>query len=397
MKPTRTIYLVVRRELRDRLRNGILWGATVVLSLGVVALVVLPTLLGDDGPPSYEVALIDGETDDLGAALADVGSLLDIEVTTTVLGQDAAAVGMLNSDEVDAALLGGPELVTEDGSASPELETTVTQAVAQQALLDGLAAEGVPPTTARGLLAQGDTVPVVDPTGEPAGDNTELILAAALTLVLFLAIQLNATMVLSGTVEEKTNHVVEVLLGTLRPWHLLTGKLVALGVLALGQVAIIVTAGLSANAFVGAVDLPEIGLGTLALAVAMLVIGYAFYAALFAVSGSMASSVEEASSTQGPLLLVLMATVFLIPAVVLPNPTGATAVAMSLLPPSAPFTLPARAALDALPAWQLVTGIVITILGTIVAVRLAGRLYAATILAGGSAGWRDALSAEPVR
>jgi len=396
MKPTRTIYLVMQRELRDRLRNGILWGATAVLSLGVVALVTLPTLLGDDAP-SYEVALIDGATDDLGAALAEVGPLHDVEVTTTVVDHDGAVVRMLSSDEVDAALIGGPQLVTDDGSVSSELETTVTQAVAQQALLDGLAAEGVPPTTARGLLAQDASVPVVDPTGEPAGGDTGYILAAVLTMVLMLAIQLNAVMVLSGTAEEKSNHVVEVLLGTLRPWHLLTGKLVALGVLALGQVAIIATAGLSANALVGAVDLPEIGLGALAVAVLMLVVGYAFYAALFAVAGSMAGSVEEASSTQGPLLLVLLASVFLVGLVVLPNPTGAVAVVMSLLPPSAPFTLPARAALDALPAWQLATGIVMTVLGTVVAVRLAGRMYAATILAGGSAGWREALNAEPVR
>lgn len=397
MKPTRTIYLVVRRELRDRLRNGVLWGATVVLSLGVVALVVLPTLLGDDAPPSYEVALIEGETDHLGAALTEVGPVLDIEVTTTVVDEEDAAVGMVSSDEVDAALVGGPQLVTEDGSASPELENTVTQAVAQQAVLDGLADEGVPPTTARGILGQDTSVPVVDPTGEPAGGDTGLILAFVLIMVLMFAIQFNAVMVLSGTVEEKSNHVVEVLLGTLRPWHLLTGKLVALGVLALGQVAIIATAGLSANALVGAVDLPEIGLGAIAVAVLMLVIGYAFYAALFAVAGSKAGSVEEASSTQGPLLLALFASIVLVFLVVLPNPTGAVAVVMSLLPPSAPFTLPARAALEALPAWQLISGIVMTVLGTVVAVRLAGRMYAATILAGGSAGWREALNAEPVR
>lgn len=397
MKPTRSIYLVVRRELRDRLRNGVLWGATVVLSLGVVALVVLPTLLGDDAPPSYEVALIEGETDHLGAALTEVGPVLDIEVTTTVVDEEDAAVGMVSSDEVDAALVGGPQLVTEDGSASPELENTVTQAVAQQAVLDGLADEGVPPTTARGILGQDTSVPVVDPTGEPAGGDTGLILAFVLIMVLMFAIQFNAVMVLSGTVEEKSNHVVEVLLGTLRPWHLLTGKLVALGVLALGQVAIIATAGLSANALVGAVDLPEIGLGAIAVAVLMLVIGYAFYAALFAVAGSKAGSVEEASSTQGPLLLALFASIVLVFLVVLPNPTGAVAVVMSLLPPSAPFTLPARAALEALPAWQLISGIVMTVLGTVVAVRLAGRMYAATILAGGSAGWREALNAEPVR
>ncbi len=396
MTQTRTIALVLRRELHDRLRNGMLWGVTVVLSLGVVALVVLPPLLADDAPERYEVALVDGRTDAFGAALTQHGPLLDIEVATTVVDQESAAVGMLTADEVDAALVGGPRLVTEDGSASTELETTVTQTVAQQRLLDALSAQGIPPTTARSLLAQEISVPVVDPAGESADGDAALILALVVTLVVMLMIQLNAAMVLSGTVEEKSNHVVEVLLGTLRPWHLLTGKLVALGVLALGQVAIIATAGLSANALVGGADLPEFGLGAVAVGVLMLVIGYAFYAALFAVAGSRAGSVEEASSTQGPFLLAIFASIILVFLVVLPNPTGTVAVVLSLLPPSAPFTLPARVALEALPVWQLVAGVAMTVLGTVLAVRLAGRMYAATILAGGSVGWRESLRAEAV-
>lgn len=61
-----------------------------------------------------------------------------------------------------------------------------------------------------------------------------------------------------------------------------------------------------------------------------------------------------------------------------------------------PFVVPAPIALDAISGTQVAIGIAVTFLGALVTIRLAGRIYAASLLAGGKLTWRGALKAEPV-
>ena len=57
-----------------------------------------------------------------------------------------------------------------------------------------------------------------------------------------------------GIVEEKSSRVVEVLLSTIRPTHLLAGKIIGLGILGLGQLIVLAVAGLGIAAAAGALD-----------------------------------------------------------------------------------------------------------------------------------------------
>jgi ABC-2 type transport system permease protein len=185
--------------------------------------------------------------------------------------------------------------------------------------------------------------------------------------------------VASGIVEEKSTRVVEVVLSAIRPGQLLTGKVIGLGLLGLGQLALIGGAGLLAAALLGRVDVPDTTWALLATVILCFLLGYAFYACAFAVAGAIVSRHQDIQSTTAPMTLALVAAYFVsIPAA--RDPDGTLARVATFLPPFAPIVVPARAARDALPAWELALSVLLMVAGTAVVLVAAVRIYRRTIL-----------------
>jgi len=128
----------------------------------------------------------------------------------------------------------------------------------------------------------------------------------------------------------------------------------------------------------------------------MFVLGFAFYASLYAVAGSLASSLEDAQSSAGPLGFLTVGAYMGTLLGVVPNPESVFARVLSLFPPTAPFAVPARVAISSIEPWEVVLSAVLVAVTAVLTVRLAGRLYSAAILAGGKLTWREVLRAEPV-
>ncbi|MGI8872774.1 MAG: ABC transporter permease [Egibacteraceae bacterium] len=112
--------------------------------------------------------------------------------------------------------------------------------------------------------------------------------------------------------------------------------------------------------------------------------------------GSLAATTEDAQGRAAPLNFLLIGTYFVVAFVVLPDPAGVWAQVLTYLPPTAPFTVPARVAFDTIPLWQVVASCTVTLVGMVATVALAGRLYSASLLAGGTLTWREAWQGEPV-
>ena len=163
------------------------------------------------------------------------------------------------------------------------------------------------------------------------------------------------------------------------------------------QLTLIVLAALATNRLVGAFPLPEATGAVLAVSTVMLLAGFMFYAALFTVAGTLASSMEDAQSTAGPLYFAMWGAYAAVFLTVLPNPSGMIAQILTFLPPTAPFIVPARVALGEIAAWQVPASIAVTIIGALFTLRIAGRIYAASLLAGGRLTWKAAWKAEPIR
>ncbi|WP_245617716.1 ABC transporter permease [Nitriliruptor alkaliphilus] len=392
----RTVGLVSRREIRERGgTRGYLIGTAVTLLL-MVAAVVVPTLLIGDGVDERALGVVGNAPADLDAQLATMLSE-DVEVTVTELADRDAAVDALEEGEVDAALVEQRELLA-DGRPDERLRAALDAALQLEAVSAGLEDAGISAEQAAAALTPPPPLETVD-IGDPDGDRGEggFLVGIGMTILLFLGIQLNGATVLSGALEEKSSRVVEVLVSVARPWQLLAGKLLGMSALALGQIALLVAGGLGANAVVGAFELPPATGLLIATSLVMLVAGFLFYASLYAVAGSLASSLEDAQSSAGPLGFLMTGAYVAVFLVAVPDPGSVWSQILTFVPPTAPFVVPARLGLGELPAWQAVVSVIVTVLASFVTVRLAGRLYASSLLAGGKVTWRSAWRGEPIR
>jgi len=393
---TREIRLVARRELWDRLRSNTFISVTALLVVVVAGGIIVPTFLGSDGPTRHDLALVTGETDELEIALETNAAANDIDLRFHAAADRAQAIEVVEDGDADAALVAGPELLSPNAGIAPSLKVSVDAAVAETAFREGFTEAGIDTAEVMAILESPQPVPVSDTGGGDGLTGSDIWLALGLTALLAMAVQFNGTILLNSAVEEKGSRVVEVLLGSLRPWQLLSGKLAATAALACLQMALLVAVALAANAAVGAFEFPSATPLLVAVSLVMVVVGFLFYGAVYLVAGSMASSTEEAQTALAPLLILLMGSYFAVLFLVLPAPSGTAALVLSLLPPSAPFTIPPLLALGTLPAWQLIAGLASTGVAAVLAVGLAGRLYSAAVLAGGSLSWREVWQAEPV-
>jgi ABC-2 type transport system permease protein len=198
-------------------------------------------------------------------------------------------------------------------------------------------------------------------------------------VLLFMAIAFYCGFVLVGVVEEKSSRVVEVLLSRLRPTELLAGKILGIGLVGLAQFALVVAAGLVALSFSEDTPAPATTPGTMAWIVGWFVLGYAFYAVLYATAGSMVSRQEETQSISLPMTAALFVA-YILAFVATETPDGAAAVAGSLFPPTAPMVMIVRIAHGGLPWWQLALSIALMIGSIYGLVGLAGRIYAGSVL-----------------
>ena len=394
MSPAQMVRLVATREVVDRLHNKMYVLGTLGLAVAVVGVIVLPGVFDDGEPDRIDLGVVGEVPASFGELLAAGGDDQRIEVVE--LDDREAAAEAVSGGEVDAALLDSRALMAE-GVPDMGVRTAVEGALQRARTAEQLERTGLSGEEVAAVMAPQPPLVGVDTSGEEADLSDAWMVAFAATILLFVAVTINASSLLTGAVEEKSSGVIEVLLGSVRPWHLLAGKIIALTGLALGQLGLVVGAALVANAATGAFELPAATTATVVTGLVMLLIGFVFYAALYTVAGSLASTTEDAQGSAGPLGFIVMGAYFVVIFAVMPNPRGVWAQVLSYLPPTAPLTVPARVAFDAMPLWQVAVSVGVTLLGVTVTVWLAARLYAASLLAGGKLTWRAAWRAEPIR
>jgi ABC-2 type transport system permease protein len=221
---------------------------------------------------------------------------------------------------------------------------------------------------------------------EPVDERRRENAAVAFVGVLALYGQLFAYgyWVAAGVVEEKSSRVIEVLLATIRPKDLLAGKVIGLGLLGLGQLLLVAVLGLAAAAVTGALEIDGDLLGAVALSLVWFLLGYAFYAAAFAVAGALVPRQEELQTSTTPLTMVILVSLFA-GFIVTGDPDGTLAHVCAFIPTTAPITMPSRIVLGAAPAWEIAASVAVMVGATLALIPLAARIYAAVVLRTGSA------------
>ena len=370
------ITLVARREILERLRSKVFLAATVVMLVLVGGTTALQGALSKT--PTYRVAVTAPAPPGLAAALQRAAKPFDdAQVQLRLVASPAAGRQALDAEEVDALLL-----LSQDRLLFRENVDAKAAAIAD--------------TAVRALRNELPPAPeLTASTLHPPADETtdaETLVAYVGSLLLLLSLTIYGQWVVTGVVEEKNNRVVELILATVRPRHLLAGKVIGIGLLGFAQLALI--AGLVAALLVGgAFDAPaELG-GDVALVIPWFALGFALYAVAYAAAGALASAQQNADTVAQPVTYTLIAVYFAGYVALSANMDGALASLLTVFPLSAPLVLPARSALVGVPLWQHALAVVL-VLGSIYAlVHFAGRVYAHGLLHGGPglgvrAAWR---------
>lgn len=366
-------WLVARREIVERGRERSFLISTLVSIVVLVAIVVVPSVLGLGGPSKQTLAVTPDVPSSLVQQLETRAEGFDVELTVDRAASVAEARAAVSDGDADAALTDRGRTLSAEQDPDDELALLVQTVSRDVGTASALRERGADDETVRRLL---DPAPVQTTQLDPGGD-AEAAAGVAFVVVLLLYFQLigYGNWVASGVVEEKSSRVVELLLATLKPWQLLAGKILGIGALGLVQLLGMAALGVGAAAASGAVDLPD-STGTAVLAVLpWFVLGYALYATLFALLAATVARQEDLQSATTPLNMLLMAAFFASFAAQ-SDPEGGVARVASLLPPSAPLVMPSRIVQDAAAGWEIALSAGLTVAAIAVVIPLAGRIYA---------------------
>lgn len=196
-------------------------------------------------------------------------------------------------------------------------------------------------------------------------------------VVFTLATQITSGFLMSGLVEEKSNRIMEVLVTSISPMQMLSGKILGLG--ALGLTQLVVWVGGAGVVFVLGRNLPVLEnavfpFDLLLVAVVYFILGYFLTAAIMAGIGAVVGSEQESRQYAGIISLVQFVPYFFL-VQFLTNPDGFAPVFLSIFPFTSPMGMILRFGLTTVPMWQLALSVGLLLLTTLGTAWLAARFF----------------------
>jgi ABC-2 type transport system permease protein len=374
----RSILLVARREILERLRSRVFPATTILLMILVAGgvLVVSQLNVGTPEEPAAVAVGFSGGSRALEPSFKSVAKALGEPVTVTNVADAGTGRAQVQAGTLAMAVSGTATAPAALVSESlPGMVEIALDAATQEARL---AAAGLPPAAITSVMS-GVPFETVQPESSSAGSAQNALAGLAVAILLFISIAVYGNLVAQGVVEEKSSRTIEVLLATVRPTDLLAGKISGIGFVGLLQLGLVGAAALLAASLTKAVSIPALGVVEVASYLAWFLLGFALYASAYAAVAALVSRPEEVQSATTPVTVVL-AVSYVLMFFALPDPTGPLSTVLSLLPPSAPIFMPMRIAAGAAVPWQVGLAMALTVAAIIGVVWLAGRIYANSAL-----------------
>lgn len=380
VSPASTVWLIARREIDARLRTRSFAISTAVAAVFLIGLVLMESTLFAT-PERSRIGLA-GQAAGIAAPLVAQAGARGVDVETATVAEVAAGEAMVAAGDLDVLVSGAPAAlrVVVREALDDDLRKVLNDLVQEQVLRAELAAvEDLDPDRVLSTVADA-TIDVHTLSSPDPARGQRMAVALIVVALLYMALLFYGTMVAQGVVEEKSSRVVELLLATVRPWQLLVGKVVGLGLVGLAQFAAIGAIGLVLALATDVLTIPAAGIGTLVWGLVWYLLGFLFYATVFAAAGSLVSRQEETQAVLLPITMVLVVAFVLGFGLLTRSPTGSLTTVLSLLPPLAPIMMPGRIALSVAPLWQVGLAVVLTVLSIACLAWLGARIYSRTAL-----------------
>lgn len=388
MSPWTQVWLLAKREFVERGRTKLFIVAMVIIVIAIVAIGPIANVVMEDEPEPTTVGLLGTEPPGIEDELIAQGELFGIEIVVVRYPPGAAYEVDLEEGLTAAVLIDGAEVKFydhPDDSLAALIHRSVDVTVKGSALEHLGLSEGEIAAFQAPVPITVSTVEATDDLRDDPQKQAALFSAFIGALALFIAIVMFAQFVAMGTVEEKQNQVVEVVLSKVRSWQLLVGKVVGIGLLGLVQLSAFVGAALVSVQFVDipGLDLAAIGLPIIASVFFWFILGYTFYAFLYAAIGS---TISRAEDLQGVLWLptVLIMPGYFLSIMALEDPDRIAAKIASMTPMWAPFVMPVRIGGGVAAPWEIAVAVVGTVLGAVALVWIGSRVYRGSLLRTGS-------------
>jgi ABC-2 type transport system permease protein len=403
------VWVVMRREFVERVRNKWFVISTVVGPLVMAVFIFLPFILAESDGGHRSVVVVDLTSDEFGLRVTNVfsmaGSMSVSRLTVqpdrlTAVGDSLA--GLVGMKDLDGFLI-VTDTTVEAGQAeyrgsnvSSLTDMRVLERLLREVVLvERLKRVGVDPAA----VARAQTPVLLRTVGIRGGRVTEdsgastFLLGYIMWFILYMAILLYGLQVMGSVVEEKNSRVIEVLVSSLRPFQLLAGKVGGVGGVGLFQLLIwggaarlLLTQRTRLAEVVGlqmgtgqSITLPSIPIDLISVCLLYFLLGYFLYAAMFAAVGAMSSTEAEARQAQTPVVMLLAIPAIMLIAV-LDNPDGSLAVVLSLVPFSSPIAMPVRWAATEVPLIELGLSVALVGFMLVATTWLAARIYRVGIL-----------------
>ena len=384
------IYLIARREFLVRIRSRFFQVGTLILVVLLAGYIVLQGTVLKKAFSTTRMGFV-GSTQALAAPLRTSVEATGQRLTVVDLASEQDGEAQIRSDRLDAVVGGSPAdpTVTVRDSLDPTVEAVfnalLRQAALNQALVDG----GLDPRSiGQRVAAAGVHVDALDPGASER--NGRIVESVFVAILLYTSLLMYGQFVAQGVIEEKANRIVEILLSAVPARSLLFGKVAGIGLVGLLQLTIIGLASLVVVSATQTLSIPPLSPAIVVWSLAWFLLGFAFYALLFAAAASLVSRQEDVASATGPITVLVVGT-YLAFYWVIAHPDNGLAVLLSVLPGFAPIIMPSRIATGDAQLWQELLAVLLSGAAIFLLNSAAARIYTYSVVRlGGRVSLREA-------
>jgi ABC-2 type transport system permease protein len=394
------ISLIIRREFMERVARKSFIITTIMMPLLMVALMMLPTMVMLlTGPENKSIAVVDN-TGVIASELKNEGDLKFLTIKESVdsakNNEDYDAVLVLNADVVQH-----PQnvLIFSHGSLSVQTESEIRNQL--ENIIEDRRIEQYEISDLKKIM---EDVKVevnvqtfdLDSTDQKSTSSmVSYMLGLFMMFMLYMFIMLYGQMVMTSIIEEKGNRVLEIVVSSVKPTHLMLGKILGIGSVAVTQVAIwavlifafmklglpTLTGGVAADAdadvdllaMINMVSDTEYIMSLFAYLVLFLIGGYLFYSSIYAAIGSAVDNIQDASQLQTLAVAPIMIGMILSMSVVA-DPNSSLATWFSIIPFTSPLVMMSRLPFG-VSVFEIVTSLVVLYASTLLMVWFSAKIY----------------------
>jgi ABC-2 type transport system permease protein len=414
------ILLVIQREYLTRIQKKSFWIASLLGPIFITAIYAVPIWLAMQDKEVKRIEILDE------SGLFQAKDLVDKEVDFKLVNKSAAELKATFSNEGYIAFVHLPKDILTNGkdlkiysekNLSLSLKSSIERVIEKKVravLMNqaGIASEVYEKTQ---IDVASETVTVSE-TGDETSSSSggAMILAGVMGMLLYVTLLLYGSQVMNGVIEEKSSRIIEVIISSIKPYQLMLGKILGVGMVGLTQFLlwIVLTIGLSqvASTFystspvkqkmeqvkkvdpnvakeindaspmsevtkvIESTNIPLVVGGFLFY----FLFGYLLYSSLFAAIGSAVENVTEAQQFTFIVMLPIILA-FIMAQFTMQDPDSTMAFWASMIPFTSPINMMVRLPYG-VPMWELATSMILLVLGFLGCSWISARIYRVGIL-----------------